>query len=115
MEQSEKSEQDMEIDFRGIEERDESLYKIASEGYYKKPDMVRFLMAENLALKLTLLDKGIITPEEHKKSVKKAKEFLDAEVKRQIEEWRKQNPKEMSIVDTFTRRENARNKSDDGN
>jgi len=93
----------METDFKGIEERDEVVYKAALDGYFRKPELVRFLMSENLALKLLLFEKGIITPEDHKKAVETSKKILEEEVKRQINEWRKQNPQEATLLDVLTR------------
>jgi len=114
VEQSEKSIHDMETDFTGIEQRDEAVYKAASDGYYRKPELIRFLMAENLALKLVLFEKGLLTPEEHKQAVRKAQEILDVEVKRQINDWRKQNPQEAAIFDALNGGKNARRKPNIG-
>lgn len=100
----------MDADFKGIEQRDEAIYKAASDGYYRKPELIRFLMAENLALKLILFEKGMLTPEEHKEAVQKSKEILDVEVKRQINEWRNKNPQEAALFDALN---GAKNKMKD--
>ena len=116
MERSEKSIPDMETDFREIEARDEAVYKMASDGYFRRPEMVKFLMIDSLALKLLLREKGLITAEELEQSKKDAAKFLEIEVRRQIDEWRKQNPQEATLFNIIAakRGSDARRKPDDG-
>lgn len=115
MEQFEKSAQDTETDdFKGIEERESKLYKAASNGYFRNPDLIRFLMAENLALKLLLCNKELITPKEFDDSVKQARKMLDLEVRRQIDEWRKNNPQEAARFDVLSGGSHVRKFDDNG-
>jgi len=81
---------------------EEEVYKIAADGYYKKPDLVRFLLIENFALKTILWDKGIINEEEYDKFVEKATKVLDEQIKKQIDQWRKDKPIEAVIFDILT-------------
>ena len=62
------------------------LYKVASDSYYMKPEMVKFLLIENLTLKTLLHEKGLITPEEFAEANKRAEEILEAKAKQQMTE-----------------------------
>lgn len=104
MEQSEPSKQNTETDLQAVEERQKHLYKIASDAYYRKPEMVRFVLIENLALKSLLLEKGMITLEEFQKAREFAKNTLDIEVRRQLDEWRRNNPKENVLFEILSGR-----------
>ena len=64
----------------------EDICKVASDSYYMKPDMVKFLLIENLALKTLLHEKGLITPEEYVDAQKRAKEILEERAKQQMNE-----------------------------
>jgi len=99
VEQSDTSIPNMETDFKGIENRDEVAYKAALDSYFRKPELVRFLMAENLALKLILFEKGLMSPEDHKKAVETSRKILEEEVRGQIDDWRNKNPKEAVLFD----------------
>lgn len=88
-------------------ERAEAVLGIAAEGYYKKPQLVRFLMIENLAMKQILSEKGIITPEEFKKHTEQAAAILDAEVRRQLDDWKRKNPKEAVLLDILAGKINS--------
>lgn len=101
MEQSDTSIPNMETDFKGIEDRDEVAYKAALDSYFQKPELVQFLMSENLALKLILFEKGLMSPEDHKEAVKTARKILEEEVRSQINEWRNKNPKESALFDVI--------------
>ena len=110
MEQPETSKQNTETDLQGIEQREQELYKIAAEGYYRKPEMVKFLLVENLALKSLLFEKGMFTAEEFQEQVDQARSILDAEVQRQLDEWRRNNPKENVLFEILAGR-NSSNES----
>lgn len=58
----------------------------ASLAYYLKPEMIRFLLIENLALKSLLHEKGIIDPEEYKKHQTKSADILDAKMISHLEQ-----------------------------
>jgi hypothetical protein len=60
----------------------EDLQQIALKTLYMKPEVVEFLLIENLALKTLLHEKGLFTPEEFKECQEKAK----ARVQSQMEE-----------------------------
>jgi uncharacterized protein HemY len=68
----------------------DDLYKVASDAYYMRPEMVKFLLVENLALKTLLHDKGFYTPEEFRKYQEQAAETLDDRAKHQMAEHLKQ-------------------------
>lgn len=55
--------------------------------YFLSPDMIKFLLAENLALKTLLHNKSLITPEEFKEVKESAYKILDEKVSLQIEEF----------------------------
>lgn len=73
--------------------------KIARDHYFKQSDMVRYLLAENLALKMLLFDKGILSPEEFKKFQKNAEETLQLKVERHVEEWKKANQEMIRLME----------------
>jgi len=56
---------------------EQDLKNIALEALYMKPEMIQFLLVENLALKTLLHDKQIISPEEFKRYKEKAAEILE--------------------------------------
>lgn len=103
MEQSEKSipDTETEADFKGIKDRDDLAYKVALDIYFRKPEMVKFLMTDNLALKLLLREKGLITAEELEKAKKEAAAILEAEVRRQIDDWRTRNPQQSTLLNVL--------------
>lgn len=72
---------------------------VAKNAYFMNPDMVRFLLIENLALKTLLHEKALITPDEFKKYQKIAEDILNTKVAKQIEEWAKAHPDVMSIFE----------------
>ncbi len=65
--------------------------KLAKSSYYINPEMIRFLVIENLTLKVLLAEKGIFTPEEFKKAHESAAETVNAKVDAQLQEWMKVN------------------------
>lgn len=103
MEQSEKSipDTETEADFKAIKDRDDFAFKVASDTYYRKPEMVKFLMIDSLALKLLLREKGLITAEELEKAKREASVILETEVRRQIEEWRRRNPQQSTLLNVL--------------
>ena len=58
----------------------EDLQKVALEALYMKPEMIRFLLVENLTLKTILHEKGLITPEEFKAHQEKATAILQSQM-----------------------------------
>jgi len=83
-------------------ETGDSLREITEETYYRRPEQVKFLLIDNLALKSLLVQKGMITPEEFKVAKEKATEILEAKVKEQVEEWMKVNPLKV-LFDIFNK------------
>jgi hypothetical protein len=65
------------------------LEKIA---FYVNPDMIKFLLEENLALKLILYKKGIINPEEYSFFQKEAAKILNEKTSEKIDEIKKNKP-----------------------
>lgn len=68
------------------------------ESYYLNENVIRFLMIENLALKATLHEKGLLDPEQYKKFQAEASDLVDKRVNNQIEEWKKSNPKLVEML-----------------
>lgn len=64
----------------------EDIEKIATEAYFLKADMIKFLLVENLALKTLLHEKSLITSEEYQDHQKRAAELLEERTKAQIAE-----------------------------
>lgn len=64
----------------------EKLVKFIRDAYYLNPDMVRFLLIENLALKTLLHEKGLFTPEEYKEHQQKAMVMLERKSREQMAE-----------------------------
>lgn len=63
---------------------EQDLHKIASDAYYLDPNMVKFLLIENLAIKSLLHDKGLMTPEEFKEQREKAESVFEERAKMQL-------------------------------
>lgn len=64
----------------------EKLVKFIRDAYYLNPDMIRFLLVENLALKTLLHEKGLFTPEEYKEHQQKALVMLEQKSREQMAE-----------------------------
>jgi hypothetical protein len=62
----------------------QDILKIAAQTYYVNPDMVKFLLIENLALKTLLHEKGLITPEEYQACQDRAAEILELKERSQM-------------------------------
>ena len=75
------------------------LNKHARENYLKQPNLVEFLLAENLALKSLLYDKGILTPEEFKEHKERSQAILNEIIEQHIEAWKKAHPNEVSLYE----------------
>ena len=58
--------------------------KLAADSYYMNPDMIKFLLIENLTLKTLLHEKGLITPEEFKECREKAASILEHKAQEQL-------------------------------
>lgn len=67
--------------------------------YYRNPDLVRFLLIENLALKMLLHDSKLIKAEDFAQYQRAAAEVLDAKVAAQMEEWKKANPETVRLLE----------------
>jgi len=63
---------------------EKDLHQVALESLYMKPEMIRFLLVENLTLKTLLHEKGLITPEEFKTSQKRASEILQSQMEEMV-------------------------------
>lgn len=68
------------------ESLEQQLFAVAAEAVYLKADVVKFLLAENLALKSLLHEKGVLTPEEFNQQKAKAVEILESSMKGKIVE-----------------------------
>lgn len=73
--------------------------KIAKDHYFKQTEMVRYLLAENLAIKMFLYEKGILKPEEFKQYQKMAEETLQLKVEKHVEEWKKANHEMIRLME----------------
>lgn len=65
---------------------EEHILQEAKRAVYLQPEMIEFLLVENLALRTLLHEKGLITPEELQEHTKRAKEILEASVMDKIRE-----------------------------
>lgn len=73
-----------------MEPLERQLLNVASEAVYLNADVIKFLLAENLALKSLLHSKGLLTPEEFSKHKAKSMEILESSMKAKIvEEFKK--------------------------
>lgn len=63
---------------------EQELMVVATEALYMKPEMIKFLLVENLALKSLLHEKELITPEEFAEQKKKAAVMIEAAMKTKI-------------------------------
>lgn len=91
MERSEGLQQNTEIE----------LNKMARESYFKQPEMIEFLLAENLALKVILHEKGIINADDFKKYKIDAEKILKKKTEEHIENWKKMHPKMVHLFKEF--------------
>lgn len=82
------------------DKKTERFDKIANKTYYLNADMVRFLLVENLALKMLLHEKGLINPEEYRESQAAAAKVLDAKADEQITKWKVEHKELIDMFDT---------------
>lgn len=87
MAQSEESLQNTEI----------NLTKLARESYFRQPDMVEFLLAENLALKMMLYEKGIMETDEFKEYKERAEKILKEKTTKHIQQWKETHPEMVRL------------------
>ena len=76
----------------------DNIEKLAKELYYMNPNMIEFLIIENLALKSLLHEKGIINPEDYKKHQEKSSELVHKRVNDQIVQWKSSNSKIYDVL-----------------
>lgn len=69
----------------------DEIEKIARDSFFKQPEMVEHLLAENLALKMLLYEKNVFTQEEYKKYQVDAKETLNQKLQEYILNWKEKN------------------------
>ena len=60
------------------------ILKLAANSYYVTPDMIKFLLVENLALKSFLHEKGLLSPDDYKKHQENARMILSAKEQDQM-------------------------------
>jgi hypothetical protein len=72
---------------------------VAYNAFYKQPEMVRFLLTENLALKMLLMEKGLLDPEEFKQCKVAAERTLDKKAAEFVDDWKKANPDAVTLFD----------------
>lgn len=70
---------------------EQGIKNIIAESHYMTPDMIKFLLIENLTLKTILHEKGLMTLEEFNAQRAKAAEILDE----RFEAYLKQHLKKM--------------------
>lgn len=76
-----------------------SVEKVAKDQFFLQSEMVRFLVAENLAMKSLLHEKGVLTPEEFKAHKERAEVMLNAKVDKHVDEWKKAHPEVVSLFE----------------
>jgi len=74
-----------------------TIEKLAKDNFFQQTEMIQFLVAENLALKTLLHEKGLLTPEEFNICKEKAEAMLKEKVDKHIEEWKKNNPEIVAM------------------
>lgn len=62
------------------------------ENYLRQPELVRFLLVDNLALKTVLHARGLMTPDEFKQARAEAERLFDAKMAEQLEAWGREHP-----------------------
>ena len=63
------------------------LLKVAQESFYLNPDMIRFLIIENLALKTLLANKNVFSPEEFQEAKSQAELVMQEKEQVQIKQY----------------------------
>lgn len=82
---------------------EQDLEKVARDIFYLNAEMIKFLLIENLALKLTLHNQGILNSEEFAKYKKDATEILEKQAFERIEEWKKLHPHVSDVLSSVKR------------
>jgi hypothetical protein len=85
--------------------------EVSRKTYFMNPDMIRFLLVENLALKTLLHEKGLLTPEEFKVYQQQAEQILELKVQAQLEEWKKAHPEVMCLFENVSKAETKKSRS----
>ena len=80
---------------------EEQLRRRLALSYFQNPDMIRFLLQDSLAIKLLLLDKGMITVEEFDKFKEQAGDILKKQIDKHIDERLANNPAEAKLFDVL--------------
>lgn len=75
--------------------------KMAKDGFYLTADMVKFLLIENLALKLVLHKNNLLKLEDFAKHRQDASDIMDKTANEKIEEWKKANPQMVELFRTI--------------
>lgn len=70
----------------------DKISEIAERQYYQQPGMIKFLLAENLALKMLLHDKGLLDPKAFETYKKQAADTLQLKTDSFVETWKKDHP-----------------------
>jgi hypothetical protein len=73
--------------------------KVAREKFFWQTEMIQFLLAENLALKSLLHEKGLLTPDEFAEHKKRAELVLKAKIDQHVEAWKKANPEAIRLFE----------------
>lgn len=82
---------------------DKDLEKFARDAFYLNPDMIKFLLIENLALKLLLHKQGIVKPDEYAQFQKEAAEVLEKQANQKIEEIKRSKPEIVDLVKSLSK------------
>jgi hypothetical protein len=77
--------------------------KLAQDAFYLNPEMIKFLLIENLALKMALHNQGNLVVEQFNNYKKEATEVLEKQAKQKIEEWKKSHPQIADILQNMKR------------
>lgn len=74
---------------------DNAFEDLFNQAYYLNTKMIKFLLVENLTLKMLLNDSGLLDPKKFEEVKKTASEILELKSKAQFEEYKKSNPQTM--------------------
>lgn len=91
---------------------EDQIERLAKESYFMTPDMIRFLLVENLALKTLLHKRELLDLEEYKQSQREASEILDKRVNSQINEWKKSHPELVGKINSIQESQSPLTKDD---
>jgi homoserine kinase len=79
----------------------EEMYDVMIAGYFDKDEVKRFMYIELMTIKTILLAKGV-TEAEYKMVRDKVEKKVYEELRQEIDEMRKKNPKEAAVMDTLS-------------